>query len=317
MGVVTLQDNSQQKLRPPLTVNWTRGKDMPIKMSERPLCIVIEGCAYIHGGYTVSSLDPTHCTVIKLDLQRNDWTKLPQYNANYFAMTSLANQLVLVGGYDPVTRKATNRITLFTTRRWINPYPPMNTARWSSTAVCFNNYIIVAGGHGDGTYTSSVELLDVEARRWYTAESLLNPRNGMNSTVVGNTLYLMGGYDDGYTNVVHMVDLNELITKAVFKEAIPTLWQVISDTPLKRSAPLNVRGSLLAVGGRDGHLKPPSSSIHLYQPDTRKWVKVGDLPTAFYNWACSVLPSGDVIVAGDPDLGGYTSIYFLSISNAY
>ena len=293
---------------------------MPIKMSERPLCVVIEECAYIYGGYTVNSLDLTHCTVIKLDLQRNVWTKLPQYNANYFAMTSLANQLVLVGGYDPVTRRATNRIALFTTGRWTSPYPPMNTARWSSTAVCFNNHIIVAGGHGDGTYTSSVELLDVEARRWYTAESLPDPRNCMESTVVGNTLYLMGGDDrihlPNRTSVVHKVDLSELITKAVFKEAIPTLWQVISDTPLKHSAPLNIRGSLLAVGGRDDHLDP-SSSIHLYQPDTRKWVKVGDLPTAFYSLACSVLPSGDVIVAGDPDLEGYTNIYFLSISNAY
>ena len=291
---------------------------MPIKMSERPLCVVIEECAYIYEGYTVNSLDLTHCTVIKLNLKRNEWTKLPQYNANYFAMTSLANQLVLVGGYDPVTQKATNQIALFTTGRWtFSPYPPMNTARWSSTAVCFNNYIIVAGGHGDGLYTSSVELLDVEARRWYTAESLPNPRNGMKSTVIGNTLYLVGGYDQtGHTSVVHKVDLNELITKAVSKEPIPTLWQVITDTPLKRSAPLNVRGSLLAVGGQNDHLDP-SSSIHLYQPDTRMWVKVGDLPTAFYNLACSVFPSGDVIVAGDPDLGDYTNIYFLSISNAY
>ena len=76
-----------------------------------------------------------------------------------------------------------------------------------------------------------------------------------------------------------MVDLNELITRAVSKLATPTLWQVTSDTPLNRSNPLSVGGSLLAVGGRDDCLIP-SSSIHLYQPDTRRWVKVGDLPTA-------------------------------------
>ena len=108
----------------------------------------------------------------------------------------------------------------------------------------------------------------------------------------------MGGEDHtASTKVVHKVDLNKLITKAVSKQAMPTLWQVIENTPLKRSAPLNIGGSLLAVGGRDDY-RNPSSSIHLYQPDTRRWVKVGDLPTARYNCTCSVLPSGEVIVAG-------------------
>ena len=99
------------------------------------------------------------------------------------------------------------------------------------------------------------------------------------------------------TTVVYKVNLNELITEAVSKKATPTPWQVISDTPLKHSSPLSVGGSLLAVGGLDDrrHL---ISSIHLYQPDTRRWVKVEDLPTACYSCTCSVLPSGVVIVAG-------------------
>ena len=94
-------------------------------------------------------------------------------------MVSLANQLVLVGGYDSVKQKLTNQIALLTTGRWTNPYPPMNTARSFLTAVllCFNNHIVIAGGHSDRGYTSLVELLDAEARRWYTAESLPTPRN--------------------------------------------------------------------------------------------------------------------------------------------
>ena len=235
------------------------------------------------------------CTVIKLDLQRDEWTKLPGYSAKYFAMTSLANQLVLVGGWDPVRRKPINQIALFTTGRWTTPYPPMNTARSSSTAVSFKSHIIVAGGSVGQGHTSSVELLDVEAKKWYTANSLPYPRNDLKSTVIGNTLYLTGGADrtGSATKVVHKVDLNELIIKAVSKEVTPTLWQVISDTPLKHSAPLSIGGSLLAVGGHDDCINP-SSSIHVYQPYTRRWVKVGDLPAARYSCTCSVLPSEDV-----------------------
>ena len=290
---------------------------MPIKMGRTVQSVVIGQSVYVGGGEADSDRDK--CTVMKLDLQRNEWTKLPRYSTKWFAMTSFDNQLVLIGGCDPVTQKPTNQIAVFTSGRWINPYPPMNTVRDSSTAVSVNNHIIVAGGYDDRGRTSSVEMLDVALLRWYTAESLPNQRAVVKSTLIGNTLYLMGGWDHtGQTKVVHKVDLNELITKAVSKQATctPTLWQVISDTPLKLSTPLNDGGSLLAVGGRDDHLDS-SSSIHLYQPDTRRWVKVGDLPTARHNCTCSVLPSGEVIVAGGRAGAYLSTVDFLSISNAH
>ena len=94
-------------------------------------------------------------------------------------------------------------------------------------------------------------------------------------------------------------------------------WQVISDTTFKFSAPLNVGGSLFAVGGYD-YRGNPSSSIHLYQPDTRRWVNVGDLPTARYFCICSVLPNEEVIVAGGHNgRSRISAVDFLSISNTY
>ena len=287
---------------------------MPIKMGGTVQSVVIGDFVYVGGGWGDNAYDS--CTVMKLDLQQDEWTKLPQYSAVYFAMASHANQLVLVGGRVPVTLKTTNQIAVFASGRWTNPYPPMNTVRDSSTAVCVDNHIIVAGGEDDQRErTSSVEVLDVTSRRWYIAESLPNPLSELKSTLIGNTLYLMGGFDHTrLTKVVHKVNLNKLITKAVSKQTTPTLWQSIENTPLLRSTPLNVGGSLLAVGGSDDH---PSSSIHLYQPDTKTWVKVGDLPTARYDCICSVLPSGEVIVAGRHNgRSNISTVDFLSISNA-
>ena len=309
-----LQDDPPQMLGPPLTLNWRKGKDMPIKMGTTVQSVVIRDAVYVGGGDAGNSHDS--CTVMKLDLQRDEWTKLPQYSAVWFAITSLDNQLVLVGGRDPVTWKTSNQVAIFASR-WTNPYPPMNTARHSSTAVCFNNHIIVAGGHDNkGKRTSSVEVLDLRSRRWYIAEMLPNPRTELKSPLIGNTLYLLGGRDHigCPTKVVHMVDLNELIKKAVSQQAMPTLWQFVENMLFKHSAPLIVEGSLLAVGGWDGN---PSSSIHLYQPDARRWVKVGDLPTARYSCTCSVLPSGEVIVAGGQTgvLNYSNTVDFLSISN--
>ena len=116
---------------------------MPIKMSGTIQSVVIEDFVYIGGG--TAGNDGDGCTVMKLDLQQDEWTSLPQYSATFFAMTSLSNQLVFVGGRDLVTGIPTNQIALFASGRLTNPYPPMNNARHSSTAVCFNNYIIVEG----------------------------------------------------------------------------------------------------------------------------------------------------------------------------
>ncbi|XP_064407550.1 traf2 and NCK-interacting protein kinase-like isoform X2 [Halichondria panicea] len=290
-----------RELRPPLTLKWRRGKDMPIKMGAMAQSVVIGDTVYVGGGEAVNDRD--RCTVMKLE--QDQWTKLPEYTAMYFAMTSLANRLVLVGGLDLRNNKRTNQLAVFEAGEWTHPYPPMNIARDSSTAVSFNNHIIVAGGDDDKVRTSSVEVLDVASRRWYIAQSLPSPRSMLKSTLMGNTLYLMGGMDHTWSSIktVHHVDLNELIAKALSNLDTPTLWQTLPEVPLVYSAPLSIGRSLLAVGGRDDR-RNPRSSIHLYQPDTRRWVKVGDLPTARYNCTCSVLPSGEVIVAG-----GQTSAY--------
>ncbi len=284
-------------------------------MGDSVQSVVIGDTVYVGGGNADNYLNK--CTVMKLE--QDQWTKLPEYTVMYFAMTSLANRLVLVGGHHPRNNKASNQLAVIASGEWTHPYPPMNIARCSSTAVSFNNHIIVAGGRDDkGRRTSSVEVLDVASRRWYIAQSLPNPRSELNSTVIENTLYLMGGFDHTVraTKTVHHVDLNELIAKALSYQDTPTLWQTLQEVPLKFSAPLSIGRSLLAVGGAD-NMRNPSSSIHLYQPDTRRWVKVGDLSTARSFCTCSVLlPSGEVIVAG-----GWTDMYiptvdFLSIINA-
>ncbi len=269
---------------------------MPFKMGYSVHSVVIGDTVYVGGGDT--GKDHNRCTVMKLE--QDQWTKLPEYTAKWFAMTSLANRLVLVGGVDPRNNKPTKKLAMFKSGEWTHPYPPMNIARDSSTAVSFNNHIIVAGGEDDKRRTSSsVEVLDVASRRWYIAQSLPNPLSYLKSTLIGNTLYLMGGYDHtgGATKTVYHVDLNELIAKALSNLDTPIVWQTLQEVPLLCSAPLNIGSSLLAVGGRDDRGNP-NLSIHLYQPDTRRWVKVGDLPTARYFCTCSVLPSGEVVVAG-------------------
>ena len=45
-----LQDDHPQMLRPPLSLKWRRGKDMPIKMSGPVQSVVIGDFVFVGGG---------------------------------------------------------------------------------------------------------------------------------------------------------------------------------------------------------------------------------------------------------------------------
>ena len=59
----------------------------------------------------------------------------------------------------------------------------------------------------------------------------------------------------------------------------------------------------LAVGGRDRD-KKALTAIHLYQPDTGEWVKVGDLPTPRFSCACVMITDRKILVAGGESVKG-------------
>ena len=319
------QEDRSQKLRPPLNLKWRRGKDMPIKMGSTVQSVVIGYSVYVGGG-NADSVEDRH-TVMKLDLQQDVWQKLPQSKTRSFAMISHANQLVLVGGDDQLTQTVSKQIAVFESGKWTHPDPPMNIARVCATALSFNDFIIVTGGrtqlkskYYDLSSSDSVEVLDVRSGRWYIAEPICSKQAEMRSTQVGDIFYIIGGQiQQGSNKEVYKVNLNELITKAVSKQATPTLWQTIQNIPLRNSTPLHVGRCLLAVGGNAGDLlDKPRSSIYLYNPDTRRWVIVGDMPTPRFNCSCSVLPSGEVIIAGgQTGSGEWINIIvdFVSISN--
>ena len=280
---------------------------MPFRTGGTVQSVVLGNKVYIGGGDAYSDRDT--CMVMVYDIKRNKYSTLPQYNARYFAMTALNNQLVLAGGKDLTSRKPTNQIAVLQSDKWTRPYPPMTIARHSSTAVSFNNHIIVAGGSDDQyRFLSSVEVLDVTSNRWCIADPLPVVRSSMKSVVVGDVCYIMGGFDrtNSRTKVVHRVNLRELTEKAVSmatSQVTPkpiSLWQTEEDTPLFQSAPYVLKQSILAVGGLDDR-SDASTSIHLYQSGTRRWVKVGDLPTARSHCTCSVLPNGQVLIAGGMD----------------
>ena len=126
--------------------------------------------------------------------------------------------------------------------------------------------------------------------------------DSMKTATVGDECYFMGGYNatGSSTNTVYSVSLSALTTGLNSSTRNGQIWKEISVLQTTRSTPLSISGSLLAVGGWDKDRKAVTA-IHLYQPDTGEWVKVGDLPTPRYNCACA---DREMLVAGGIDQDG-------------
>ena len=294
------------ELNLPLNLKWRREKDWPFKIRQYPKVVVFKEKVYIGGGLASSDREQT---VLVYDPKQDSYDTLPPYTYKYFSMAVINNQLVLVGGRDVQTGEVTNQLGVWNeqSKRWTHPLPPMTTACSSPSVATHNKWLVVMGGYGDKNYLSRVEILDTDSTQWYHAASLPQPLSYLLPAIIGNMYYLLGGYTEGgASKKVFSVCLDDLISQAVYQSAsasappTPSPWQSLPDTPLKHSTALAFNGVLLAVGGM-GYSR--TAAIYHYQPSSRSWVKAGELPAGRCECTCTVLPSGDLYVAGGASSG--------------
>ena len=277
---------------------------MPFVMGYYPRVVVFKEKVYIGGGRAPSDRDEQ--TVVVYDPKQDSYDTIPPYTYKWFSMAVVNNQLVLIGGKDKQTGKNTNKLGVWNeqSKSWTHPLPLMTTAcHLPSVATHNNRWLVVMGGY-DGKNLSRVEILDTtESRQWYHAASLPQRLGYALPAISGNMCYLFGGYSKEAiaSENVFSVCLDDLISQAVSQAAsasappTPSPWKSLPDTPLERSTALAFNGALLAVGGRSYR---ESTAIYHYQPSSRSWIRAGELPIGRYQCTCTVLPSGDLYVAG-------------------
>ena len=288
----------QVPLEFPLQLNWRRGPDMPFKISDYVQSVVVEGTVYVGGG------DINEYIVMTYDITTGKWATLPPYRAWRFAMTAINNQLVLVGGIKKGGGKSkVVGVWDADNKQWTHPYPEMHTARSLCSAVVHKEWLVVAGGWSEDAKLSSVEVMKTNSKQWYAGPPTSIPWSSMKTATVGDECYFMGGSATVFstnantnTNAVYSVSLSAFTT-GHSNTRKRQIWKEISGLQTTNSTPLSISGSLLAVGGEDKYDKAVTA-IYLYQPDTGKWVKVGDLPTPRYNCTCAMITDREFLVAG-------------------
>ena len=292
----------------PLQLNWRRGPHMPFSMSSYIESVKVDGTVYMGGGY--ADKDKDSYTVMAYNMQSCKWHTLPPYSAIDFAMTTINNKLILVGGCHGSNVVDQLGVWKTDSNQWTRPFPPMPKPRQSPSATSYKHWLVVAGGYRKDSL-STVEVLDIDNKQWSSAPSTLIPWHNMKSTIIGDTWYLMGGGQVGRdTTDVYSVSLEALVSHSASDSS--KIWNSIAPLNCDSASPLSLGGSLLVLGGWDIKKECCVSTIQRYVPETNTWVPAGKLPHPLYNCTC-IMTAGRLHVFGGYSKGKLASYYFSDI----
>ncbi len=268
---------------------------MPVAMSGYIQSVEINDTVYVGGGRT--DRDEDEYIVMAYNTQSCKWHTLPPYSTRRFAMTTINNKLVVVGGSNRDDSESSELEEWQPdSNQWTRPFPPMSTPRFWPSATSYKHWLVVAGGR-HGVCLQTVEVLDVSNMQWSTGPSTPTPWMRMTSTTVGDTWYLMGGLCEVVT---WSPDVYSISLEALVSSDSSNIWNKLPSLKCTFSCPLNIGGSLLAVGGWGRKIMNSVSTIQRYVPETNTWLQTG-LQLSYAVHACTCIVASDKVHV----MGGY------------
>ena len=215
--------------------------------------------------------------------------------------TLLSNGNVLVAGGCCNTSDALASAELYdpVTNAWMAA-GALATARSGHTATLLpNGKVLVAGGCCTAVDAlASTELYDPATNSWTAAGALATARQSHTATLlpVGKVLAVAGMTYTIFTTTSYF-------TSAELYDPTTNAWTAVGALATARSshtATLLPNGNVLVAGGEfSSHLTPISlPSAELYDPATSAWTATGALATARSSHTSTLLPNGNVLVAG-------------------
>ncbi len=235
---------------------------------------------------------------------------------------------VAIGGviwqYDPATD------------RWNTLRAPLQSPRVHHAFAGYAGRLYAFGGlaEGKGPQTA-VEEFDFSEGKWRVRASLPQPRRDANAVVVGDRIYVVGGFNESNQPLPILVydperdtwQAKRTVSKAMCawgahviggriyilgsQEDVPNssvleIYDPATDTiaqkrpiawPRVAYATAVVGNRIYALGGHLTTLQEPESSIDVYDPAADTWTRVGELPAA-KSWAGAVAVGSKIYVMG-------------------
>ncbi len=283
-----------------ITFIWTKcNKRLPdMTVTSQP--VIHKNKIYVCGYLSESS----PLTVLEYTPDMSKWEELAPPTVQEFTVTTLKDRLLVVGGEETSSGKTTDAILELdeTNRKWIPINPALPIPLYLPSAIGYENYLVVAGGHTStkNARVPHVNTLNMSCYKW-TASEPLPSTDCCKMAIIENTVYLIG-QETRTVMCAHLPTLTSgIVTSGV--------WQMLPNVPFYYSSPIVVANTLLTVGGRDSNDwgGDAMTKIHRYDTTSKRWIPVGDLPEPMYYCCCTVIGNELFILGAFGNQLGYVA----------
>ena len=202
----------------------------------------------------------------------------------------------------------------------------MPTARGRSSSISHKLTVIVVGGqtcHELVTITRAVEVLHINDNNlrdsyWSVVEQLPFGVCDAIPLIVNDKLYIAQGYDTipapSTCNVV-TASLPELLQSSNNNTSSDRVWSKLPDMPYSSFSINHYQGHLITFTGGHKVERPEEDKpvyelvplIHIYNPDTKTWDCVGDIPHGYCSGKSVHIRENKILF-----IGGLTGTHDLS-----
>ena len=288
-----------------MNIKWEEGAPALVVHSVHT-AVWLNRVVYVGGGFEAEGAS---FTINCYDPVNNSWSSPINTSYSGFAMTTLNNRSIIAGGRDKHYKKTTQVLKMDSTE--LKYYTKMTIARSYAVAAGHQRMLIITGGEDHNSkILSSTELFDTNNGQLYKCDDLPQPHAWLQSVIVDNILYLLGGINKDYSN-----------SPAVFTTPLDTLsrhqlkWSANQDTPWCRCAPVSVNGThLLIVGGskeiRNEYTR--TSDIYKLNKAIHSWEAIGHIPSArSIAAAVSTADNKVIVIGGTNDKGEDTNTVWI------
>ena len=287
---------------------WREGKNAPEKM--------IRGAAVVHGN--TAYFRPYNSDKVysyQNILGKEQWSQLPDNPNENCGLAVIDGLLTSVGGYNNGYINTLLSLTGEGMRKqWSEIFPPMPTPRQSVACITTEQSLVGAGGNASGGFLDIVEVMNINTKQWTTVCLLPQKQQQLSAIVCGDTLYLAGGIDSGFTQSksVFTCSLTDLLTsfnslgskiRQTFSQS-QNVWKEISSLPVERSTLASFNGQLLAIGGVDGSWNH-TTNVYRYDSHTNSWNVISQMKNKRSMCLAVTLHEDHLIVVGGYTHGGY------------
>lgn len=279
---------------------WTVMKAMPTKRAA-PIMDILDDKVLAVGGIGLTQLPVD--AVEMFDFDKNDWIVLPPLSEALMGMGHVLkdNKMYIFGGMaaDTNPREHLKCVELIKkadnlTTRW-QALPNMPTARYACKAFLRDDKAYVIGGRSGRIPVCAFEVYDFQTFSWTKYPDLISKRVFQCYALTDKYLVSLGGLKQEVQKAFS--DACEIYCLEDDKNGS---WMTNKrmNIPTKRGdfSVACIDNKVIVVGGL-GNARFPFSSVEMFNPDNKKWVRLIDCPRQ-HSTSSSITVKGNLYLFG-------------------